>query len=70
MTIKEVLKEITSKPKWYLYAEPEALKQSTATMTYRRIIRGTNHPRTVKKFLKAFGYDVELEYKITKNKCT
>lgn len=57
MTLQEAVKEITSKPKWYMGKMP----QSTASCTVRNIVAGTAKPKTVEKFMALFGYEPERE---------
>lgn len=57
MTIKEAIKEITSKPKYYIGIMP----QSTASAIIKRHREGTVKKKTLDKFLEAFGYELEGE---------
>lgn len=57
MTLQEAIKEITSKPKWYV----NKLNQSTASSTVRNIVAGTAKPKTVEQFMGLFGFEVERE---------
>lgn len=68
MTLKQVIKEITSERKYYLKAEPP-LKQSTASRIVVSIRRGTARTITIKEFVARFGFDYNhMERSITKTK--
>lgn len=67
MTVKEALKEITKNQKWYNWARPEPMNQSTASLTALRILQGNCKPDTMKRFFSAFGYTLNVKYEITKN---
>jgi len=56
MTIDEVLKEITSTPKYYIGIMP----QSTAARIGIAIRRHTAKPATIKRFFNSFGYEGEF----------
>lgn len=57
ITLQEAVNEITSTPKWYM----GQMKQSTASMTVKAILKGNAKPKTVKSFMTKFGYEVERE---------
>lgn len=62
-TIKETITKIKSINKAWLHAEPP-MKQSNFSETCKRITQGQCKPETIDKFLKRFGYKLEVGYKV------
>jgi len=58
MTELEALKEIISKPKWYV-PDMESVGKSTHRVTALRIMNGTAGLEARKRFFEAFGYKYE-----------
>lgn len=74
LDLKEVIKEITSKPKWY-WKQDEFGEYSPDFWLLRlgkRIKNGskTTKPETIKTFLNKFGYEMEVKYEVRKVKET
>lgn len=71
MTPNEALKEIISRPKWYLVLKDDGInrdlhKESTLRVTALRILNGTAKPDTMKRFFDRFGYDVEVSMEVNR----
>jgi len=64
MTIDEVIREITSKHKFYI----GVMSQPAAGMFLKRYQEGTARHETVLKFIESFGYEVDnpATYKLIK----
>lgn len=65
-TITNTIQQIKSINKAWLHAEPP-MKQSNFSETCKRITQGQCKPETVDKFLKRFGYKLEVEYKVVRD---
>lgn len=66
MTEQQVINEITSKPKFYLYAEPP-IPQSTASNFMASYRRGISKQSTIDAFLERFGYSKISEAQYSKD---
>lgn len=62
MTEQEVIKEITSKPKFYIGIMP----QSTASLFLKRFNSGSAKRSTIISFAKKYGYEVDSEISFKK----
>lgn len=65
-TITETITKIKSINKAWLHAEPP-MKHDYMSMMCKRITQGQCKPETIDKFLKRFGYKLEVEYKVVKD---
>lgn len=66
MTIKEAIHKIKSINKAWLHAEPP-MKHDYMSMMCKRILEDKCKPETVDKFLKRFGYKLEVEFKVSRH---
>jgi len=66
MTIEQLVRQVTSTPKWYAVTENQ-LEQKWLVNIKWRLINGTaKHPTAVKFFAK-LGYKLSIEYKLEKD---
>lgn len=61
--IKELLRQVTSTPKWYAIREDG---QSTLRYTAMRIRQGKCKIETIREFFRMFGYEIEIDLKVNK----
>ena len=66
MTIEQLVRQVTSTPKWYAVTDNQS-EQLWLIKNRTRILDGTaKHPTAVKFFAK-LGYKLSIEYKLEKN---